>query len=501
MTDAGRTDAQKRLHPYLQNIFFMNKLDLKLDASAVIGKAQPLLYGGLLEHLGRAIYGGAYAPDDPTADADGFRQDVLEAVKGLRIAIARYPGGCYTDLWCWEDCVGPHRAVRLDPAWKQLEPNIFGLHEFIRWCRKGGIEPMLTLNVGLRNALDAARLVEYCNFPGGTELSDLRRAHGAAEPFGIKYFCLGNELYAPWEFGRTDAPLYALRARECAKVIHALCPDAKLILCGCGYDNDWNRQVLEVCYNDVDCISLHFGFGTNDPDDIYYHTLSVHEKTLEGCAAIIADLRAKNRRDHRVSIAIDEWIVWDGSESGDDPPYTVGRHLLEQNFPLRESLMCGAFLSRLLHNHCDCVDIACVAQIVNVIAPIRTAPNGVLWRQGNYGPMAYAARYGVGDVLRLGALPDGLHASAVRAADNSLALFVTNLNFTPCALHAELADMAAKTLLEAVVLHSDDETAFNTPESTPLQTQPLEGVALSDNGAALSATLPPRSWACLRMSL
>jgi alpha-L-arabinofuranosidase len=115
--------------------------------------------------------------------------------------------------------------------------------------------------------------------------------------------------------------------------------------------------------------------------------------------------------------------------------------------------------------------------------------------------MAYAARYGCGDVLRLGALPDGLHASAVRAADNTLALFVTNLNFKPCALHAEVAGMAAKALLEAVVLHSDDETAFNTPESTPLQTQPLEGVALSDNGAALSATLPPRSWTCLRVSL
>ncbi len=479
----------------------MIKLNLRLDFQNPIGTATKMLYGGLVEHLGRCVYGGVYDPADPQADEEGFRKDVMATMRELKIAVARYPGGCFTDLWCWEDGVGPHRKARLDPAWKQLEPNTFGLHEFVHWCRKCEIEPMVTLNLSLRDALDAARLVEYCNFPGGTELSEQRKANGDSNPFGIKYFCLGNELYAPWEFGQCPPETYAVRARECAKVIKAISPDAKCLLCGCGYDNDWNRKVLEICYDHVDALSLHFGFGSNDPDEAFYHTLYVHEKTLRECADIIEAIRQSRKSERRVGIAIDEWIIWNGDDKAKGSlPYTVGMHLLEEDYSIREVLLCGAFLSRFLHGHCDCVDLACVAQLVNVIAPVRTAPGGVLWRQGNFYPMAYAARYGCGKSLRLSDLPQDLQASAILAENGELAVFVTNLHKEPCNMNLELGGGVAKGLLEAVTLHCEDEKAFNTPERSPLCPQKLTEAALTAKGDSVMATLPAHSWSCIRLN-
>ncbi len=157
------------------------------------------IYGAFLEHLGRAVYGGIYEPGHETADEDGFRGDVLELVRGLNAPVVRYPGGNFVSNYDWLDGIGPkdQRPVRLDYAWKTSETNEVGTDEFIRWCRKAGTEPMLAVNLGSKGFTEALAMLEYCNHPGDSYWSDLRRKNGSPEPHNVKVWCLGNEMDGP----------------------------------------------------------------------------------------------------------------------------------------------------------------------------------------------------------------------------------------------------------------------------------------------------------------
>ena len=250
------------------------KARLRIDRDFVIGKIDRRLYGSFIEHLGRAVYGGIYEPGHPAADARGFRRDVLELVRALDVPIVRYPGGNYVSSFNWEDWVGPvsQRPRRLDLAWKSLEPNAFGLREFVDWAKEAGTEPMMAINLGTRG-IDAARaLVEYCNHPGGSYWSDLRRKQGSAEPFGIKLWCLGNEMDGPWQVGQKTPDEYGRIAYETAKAIKLFDPALELVACGSSTGTMptfplWEATVLDHCYDSVDYLSLHQYFG-NPNDDL-----------------------------------------------------------------------------------------------------------------------------------------------------------------------------------------------------------------------------------------
>lgn len=185
----------------------------KIQIQDVVAPIDRRLYGAFIEQLGRAVYTGIYQPDHPTADSDGFRTDVIDAIKTLNVPLIRYPGGNFLSQYRWEDGIGPksQRPVRLDLAWRELETNQFGLHEFMRWADKVNAVPNMAVNLGTRGIQAAADLIEYCNFPKGTYLSDLRRQNGAEHPFAIKTWCLGNEMDGPmgnWcEIGRRICPL------------------------------------------------------------------------------------------------------------------------------------------------------------------------------------------------------------------------------------------------------------------------------------------------------
>lgn len=164
-------------------------------------KVDDKLFSSFIEHLGRAVYTGIYEPDHPTADEQGFRQDVLELVKELDVKLVRYPGGNFLSGYNWLDGIGPkeNRPVRLDLAWQTIEPNEIGIDEFVDWSKKAGTEIMGAVNMGTGTPQDAAFLVEYCNFPGGTYYSDLRKKNGHEEPHNIKTWCIGNEMDGPWQ--------------------------------------------------------------------------------------------------------------------------------------------------------------------------------------------------------------------------------------------------------------------------------------------------------------
>jgi alpha-N-arabinofuranosidase len=239
-----------------------------LQASRYRAELDRRLLGSFLEHLGRAVYTGVYQPGSPLADAKGFRKDVIAAVKEMAVPIVRYPGGNFVSGYNWLDGVGPKekRPTVLERAWNSLETNQFGTNEFIEWCKLVDTEPLLGFNLGTGTPEMAVALVEYCNVERGTKWSDLRRQHGYEQPHRVKYWCLGNEMDGPWQMGHSTAREYGRKARDAARQIRAVDPDTKLIACGSSNTilptyMEWDREVLEECYDQVDGISLHNYYG------------------------------------------------------------------------------------------------------------------------------------------------------------------------------------------------------------------------------------------------
>src|SRR3954471_4110043 len=174
---------------------------LTVDPRFPVGPINRRLFGSFVEHLGRCVYEGIYEPGHTTADEEGFRQDVIDLVRELGVTMVRYPGGNFVSGFRWEDSVGPKedRPRRLNLAWHSTETNEVGLHEFASWLDKVGSELMLAVNLGTRGTLEALDLLEYSNISGGTALSDQRIANGATDAFGVKMWCLGNEMDGPWQ--------------------------------------------------------------------------------------------------------------------------------------------------------------------------------------------------------------------------------------------------------------------------------------------------------------
>jgi len=380
-----------------------------LDTSRPRADLDRHLLGSFLEHLGRAIYGGVYEPGSPLADANGFRKDVLEEVRALGVPIVRYPGGNFVSGYHWQDGVGPkeQRPRVLDRAWNSIETNQFGTNEFMEWCRAVGAEPLVAVNLGSGTPENAAALVEYCNVAGGTRWSDLRRQHGVASPRNVKFWCLGNEMDGHWQIGHMPAAEYGLKAADAARQMRAV--DHALHLVACGSSGpfmptylEWDRQVLEQCYDDVDAISLHRYYNNTSEtngDTSRYLALNLDmERQIQEVTAVCDYVRGLRRSPKRLSLSFDEWNVWYRERSGDGKRQEAP-HLLEEVYNLEDALLVGGLINTLLR-HADRVRIACLAQLVNVIAPLMTNRDKVL-RQTIYYPYAWALHYARGQVMDL----------------------------------------------------------------------------------------------------
>lgn len=387
----------------------MNGLKAKciIEKDYTIGDVDPRLFGSFIEHLGRAVYTGIYEPNHPTADAQGFRRDVLELVKQLQVGVVRYPGGNFVSGYQWTDGIGPveKRPKRLDLAWKSIETNEIGIDEFVDWCRLAGTQVMAAVNLGTGTPAEAANLVEYCNHPGGTTWSDLRRENGHAEPHGIKLWCLGNEMDGPWQICHLSAEDYGKKALEAAKMMRWVDPQIELVACGSSNSSmptfpEWDRIVLEYLYEQVDYISLHNYYGRSDVETLGDFLASFYDmdQFIRTVVAAADYVKAKKRSRKRLFLSFDEWNVWaDRTVSYETWDYAKPR--LEQIYNLQDALVFGGLLCTLLNN-ADRVKIACLAQLVNAIAPILTQPGGAVIKQTIYYPFAQVSTLGRGVVLR-----------------------------------------------------------------------------------------------------
>ncbi len=489
-----------------------------IDPEVFIGPVPPRLFGSFVEHMGRAVYDGLFEPGHPRADPDGLRRDVIDLVRELGVSTVRYPGGNFVSGYHWEDGVGPRdeRPVRLDLAWHSIEPNTFGLDEFMTWISQVGAEPMMAVNLGTRGVTEAVQLLEYVNHPGGTELSDRRRANGRADPYGVKLWCLGNEMDGPWQIGHKTAQEYGRLAAETAKAMRMVDSTIELVACGSSHNQmptfgSWERTVLEHAYEHVDFLSLHAYYRRDDDDLVgYLASADAMDEFIRGVVATCDQVAAERRHKRPMMLAFDEWNVEHRSfiPAEDAVGWTRAPHIAEDNYTATDAVAVGNLLISLLRNS-DRVSIACQAILVNVIAPIRTETGGAAWRQATYYPFALTARHARGRVLRVEPKSDvTVHSStrgevrpvdiiATQDDDESFAVFVVNRSLTETgSVDLRLRTDRTYRVAEHVVIAGDSNE--HIPERGDGAPVPSDAHDASEAGK-VRLRVPPASWSMLRL--
>jgi alpha-N-arabinofuranosidase len=508
-----------------------------IDSGRQIAPIDRHLFGSFLEHLGRAIYEGIYDPKSRFADNNGFRTDVMKEVRDLGVPIIRYPGGNFVSGYHWLDGVGPKdkRPTVLDRAWNTIETNQFGTNEFIKWAHEVGTEPLFGLNFGTGSAEDAAALVEYCNVPSGTKWSELRRSHGYAEPHAVKYWCVGNEMDGPWQIGHMPAREYGIKAADAARQMRVIDRSIKLIACGSSGPFmptyiDWDRIVLEECYEDVDGISLHRYWGnteeTNNESSKYLAMNLAMDRQIQEIVSVCDTVRARKRSAKQLFLSFDEWNVWYRARTGEavDGHRKQAPHLLEEPYNLEDALLVGGLVNSLIR-HSDRVKVAYLAQLVNVIAPIMTNESGIM-RNTIYYPYSWALKYAKGRALNISPQGPTYEVASLGRPIESIGLSVPGFGDVPYLDVVATVDPETKTAA-IFVLNRDLErardlqvtwhdlapkgvTAFETITGTDLkaintfadpqrvQPQTLESPKL---GSKMSLRLPARSYSALSLTL
>ena len=487
----------------------MKSATIRIEGDRPIGTIDRKVYGNFLEMLDRAVYGGVFEPGSSLSDEEGFRRDVMAAVRELGVTVLRWPGGNFASAYHWTDGIGPQedRPVRFDPAWRTEYPNSFGTPEFLRYCGLIGADPFLCINAGTGTIDEARDWLEYCNSDGNTAWVKARRRDGHEEPYGVRYWALGNEIYGNWQVGQKTAAEYAKFGRECAKVMRATDPSVKLVSCGQSGWSEFDEVVLNELAPFVDMHSIHIYTGSDN------HLLNTAlplaaEQSVLACQWMIHCALARRGLDKRITIAYDEWNVWYHG----DP-----RH--EESYDLSDALAVAVYLN-VFQRHCDIVEIACLAQLVNVLAPILTSPEGML-KHTIFHPLALYAREAGGAALHAGVVCEAyaapvdehgkrgdalkrhrmdevpyLDVSATLDPDSrTVALFVVNRHETEeITASIENAGLAPRGEAQVTQISGDDPHAgnsFETPDViTPAAMKPVPtGQTFEYAFAPLSLTL------------
>jgi len=482
---------------------------IEINIKNEIGKIDRRLFGSFIEHLGRAVYGGIYEPDHPTADANGFRGDVMELIKTLNVPVIRYPGGNFVSGYNWEDGTGDKtkRPRKMELAWQCIETNEVGIDEFQEWAKSVGSEIMMAVNLGTRGADEARNLVEYCNGTSPTYYADMRRQNGFEQPFNIKLWCLGNEMDGKWQICAQTPSEYARKACETAKVMKWVDDSIELVACGSSNGNSptfgiWEETVLRECYDYIDYISLHNYYGNYSNDSAAYLGSSIDmDAFIKRVINICDKIKAEKNTDKQINLSFDEWNVWFHSNEQDKqiPKWTVAPSQLEDIYNLEDALVVGTLLITLMKN-CDRVKIACLAQLVNVIAPIMTETGGGVWKQTIFYPYFHALKYGKGTVINVKTDCDFytaggidipyIEATAVCSEDeNEIVVFAVNRSQGE-ACDLNIALKPEFILVQHITVTGNDLKAVNTSEE--------EKITEAFVTIGHTPVLPKQSWNVLR---
>ena len=496
----------------------MKKSTVSIDKHFIIGEVDKRIYGSFIEHLGRAVYEGIYQPESSFSDEQGMRQDVIELIRKLNVPMVRYPGGNFVSGYNWEDGVGPKedRSEKLDLAWGVVETNEFGLNEFMDWAKKADTAPMMAVNLGTRGIDEARNIVEYCNIKGGSFYSDLRKKHGYDQPHDIKLWCLGNEMDGPWQMGHKTAKEYGRIAAEAGRIMRMVDPSIELVACGSSAltmdtFGQWEDTVLSECYDQVDYLSLHQYYGNPDDNspDFLASTVAMDE-FIRSVISICDAVKAKKRKSKSIHLSFDEWNVWYHSKEQDEKleKWVKHPHQLEDIYNFEDALLVAGMMITMLR-HADRVKVACLAQLVNVIAPIMTSDTGA-WMQTIYHPFALISNYGRGVVLNTvintpiyeSSHGDAPYLDCVCIMDEekeALTIFAVNKDLKESMeFSCDLRQFKDYQVKEHIVLTHKDLKAINTEEN-PGNVAPVNnGNAKMDHGV-LNALFSDKSFHVIRL--
>lgn len=499
------------------------KAKMIIDKEYRVAEVDKRIYGSFIEHLGRAVYDGLYQPGNPMSDEDGFRKDVIDLVKEIDVPIIRYPGGNFVSSFVWEDSVGPvdERPARLELAWRSLEKNEIGVNEFAKWTEKVNSEMMMAVNLGTRGIADACNLLEYCNHPGGTKYSDMRIAHGVKDPHNIKVWCLGNEMDGTWQLGHKTMDEYGRLAEETARAMKLIDPGIELVSCGSSNLEmptfpKWESKTLECTYDLVDYVSLHQYYG-NEADDTA-DFLAKSDDMDEFIRSVIATcdyVKAKKRGKKNINLSFDEWNVWfhsraEESDTMKNRPWQVAPPILEDVYTFEDALLVGLMLITLL-KHADRVKMACLAQLVNVIAPIMTdKEGGAAWKQTIFYPFMHTSQYGRGVVLRP-VLDTPVHDTACHEQvtdiesvtvwneeKEEMTIFAVNRNLDDdIELETDIRGLEGYRMLEHIVLENDNMKIVNSAGNE--RVAPKKTSQSKIDGGIITSILHKTSWNVIRL--
>lgn len=494
---------------------------LKLDKSYHYGNIDERIYGSFVEHMGRVVYEGIYEPEHPLADAEGFRQDVMEFARALHIPIVRYPGGNFVSGYNWEDGVGPReqRPRKLELAWNSTETNQFGTNEFINWCKKTGTAPMMAVNLGTRGADAARNLVEYCNMSEGTYYSDLRIKHGWKESHNVKLWCLGNEMDGPWQIGHKTAQEYGRIACEAAKVMKWTDPSIELVACGSSNSSmpnfpEWDRVVLENTYDQIEYMSMHIYYEEKNNDTSDYLASGVDmDRFIRSMISVCDYVKSVKRGKKDIYLSFDEWNVTNAEQWEEKKnPWEIAPHLGECKYNLADAIVMGSMLNSLIR-HSSRIKVACQAQLVNLLGPIITDSKGNAWRQSTYWPVFYASNYGRGKSLMV-ISESPKHSTAsfddVPYLDSTavwnepaaeITVFAINRHLSQAMeLDIDLRGMGNCRLIEHIELSHDNIKACNTPDDHNIVV-PKPGTGGVIDEGIFTGMILPHSWNMFRFSI
>lgn len=496
----------------------MAKMKLYVEKDFKLSEVDERIYSSFLEHLGRAIYEGIYEPGHPMADENGFRTDVIDLIRELKVSHVRYPGGNFLSGYDWKDGIGPKedRPTRLDLAWHTVESNQFGINEFYDWSQKSGTDIMAAVNMGTGTPKDAGEMLEYCNFKGGTYWSDLRAKHGHKDPYDIKLWCIGNEMDGPWQICHLDAVDYGKKALEAAKIMKWIDDSIEVVVCGSATAlmptyPEWDRVVLEHTYSHADFLSIH-RYYENDSTELDFLASFVDMDDFINTMVSTCDyVKAVKRSDKKIMLSFDEWNVW--YQSKQEPhPWMEAPPILEDRYSLLDALV-FAGLGMTLINHADRVKVACLAQLVNVIAPIFTEKGGKAIRQSIFYPFKYLSTYGRGTVLKpvntsptvetkYGDAPL-VHTSVVHnEEDNMVTVFALNINQKDAMqMELDLRSFGKVTMEEHIILDGDNLHLYNTFDDQAPQVSARNVAVTEGELDSLELELPKLSFHVLRFQI
>ena len=493
------------------------KAKITANKKFIIGDIDRRIYGSFIEHLGRAVYGGIYEPTHESADELGFRKDVIELVKKLNVPIVRYPGGNFVSGYNWEDGIGKreNRPKKVDLSWFSEETNEVGIDEFQKWAKSVNTEIMMAVNLGTRGPAEALNCLEYCNLTTDTHYANMRRQNGFEEPFGIKVWCLGNEMDGHWQIGHKTAEEYGRLAAETGKLMKWLDSSIELVACGSSNRNmpsfgEWEMTVLDRAYEYVDYLSLHQYYANRNNDAAAFLAKSEEmDQYIKSAVAICDAVKAKKKSNRTINLSFDEWNVWYHSREHDSKlgKWGVAPHRLEDIYNFEDALLIGCMLMTL-QNNCDRVKMACLAQLVNVIAPIMTENGGKAWAQTIFYPYMYGSVYGNGATLRTvnesdtyttaeGNTVPYLASSVIHnKEDGEIVVYAVNRSLDEeMELSVELEGFEGYRPLEHTELYSDDLKAINDKNTERVQPNTIE---IKDDGPII---LKKHSWNMIRYKI